>query len=260
MKEFVLPHDHGMHKDTARLYEEVKDEGSFQGASELFKLLSDTARIRIFWLLSHEEECVINLSALLGMTAPAVAHHLRLLRDAGVIESRKEGKEVYYRVADSEKCMLLHRVTEKMMEIECPFARKAHAASSEEIARRVHDYLVMHLGERTTIEALAKHFLINPTTLKQSFRSVYRTSIAAHINVHRMEKAAEMLREGEESVSAVAVAVGFSAQSRFTEAFKKHFGVLPTEYRKSALPSVCKTEECHAAKHGMIDIKRGKEE
>lgn len=63
---------------------------------------------------------MVNISALVDMTSPAVSHHLRQLRSSGLIVSRREGKEVYYRAADTEQSRLLHRVIEETMAISCP--------------------------------------------------------------------------------------------------------------------------------------------
>ena len=92
----------------------------FQTVSELFRQLGDGSRIRIFWLLCHWEECVINLSALVKMSSPAVSHHLRQLKAAGLILSRREGKEVYYKAANTPQAQLLHRMIEQLVEIACP--------------------------------------------------------------------------------------------------------------------------------------------
>lgn len=88
--------------------------------SDVFKQLSDSSRLRIFWLLCHREECVINISALVDMSSPAVSHHLRQLKASGLIVSRREGKEVYYKASSSEGSQLLHQTIEKIMEISCP--------------------------------------------------------------------------------------------------------------------------------------------
>ena len=82
--------------------------------------MDDSSRLRIFWLLCHCEECVINISAMVEMTSPAVSHHLRQLKDRGLIVSRREGKEVYYKAAETEQSVLLHQVIEKIMKISCP--------------------------------------------------------------------------------------------------------------------------------------------
>ena len=251
MSEPHLPHDHS---DGAmlRLQESVETAGSFQTVADIFKLLSDSSRVRIFWLLCHCEECVIDLSAMVGMSSPAVSHHLRQLRESGLLVSRRVGKEVYYRASDSEQAQLLHRMIERTMEISCPKEESRAAtgaphlppldaelhegggtAEQLETIRAVHDYLTQHLSSRVTIEELSKRFLMNPSTMKALFKSVYGASLASHIREHRMEHAARLLIEGDESVAQVARAVGYESQSKFSTEFQKAYGVLPTEYRKA---------------------------
>ncbi len=108
----------------------------------------------------------------------------------------------------------------------------AHHAEQVEIIREIHSRMIDKIGERVTIEELAKQYLINPTSLKTAFKAVYGNSIAAHIKEHRMKKAAEMLRETDMSIQEIAQAVGYDSQSKFTAAFKAYFKVLPKEYKK----------------------------
>lgn len=120
MEQMKLPHHHGEGPQTALLQEQLDQIDYFQTVAEVFKQLGDTTRIRIFWLLCHCEECVLNISALMKMSSPAVSHHLRPLKNSGLIVSRREGKEVYYRAADTEESRLLHEMIEQVMEITCP--------------------------------------------------------------------------------------------------------------------------------------------
>lgn len=120
MEHMNLPHHHGEGPQTALLQEQLDQIDYFQTVAEVFKQLGDTTRIRIFWLLCHCEECVLNISALMKMSSPAVSHHLRPLKNSGLIISRREGKEVYYRAADTEESSLLHEMIEQVMEITCP--------------------------------------------------------------------------------------------------------------------------------------------
>ena len=92
--------------------------------ADILKQLGDGSRIRIFWLLCHCEECVINLSAMVEMSSPAVSHHLKQLKAGGLIVSRREGKEVYYKAAETQRAQLFHRVIEELVEIACPWDRK----------------------------------------------------------------------------------------------------------------------------------------
>ena len=118
-----LPHDHGESHELEHLQDQLARTESFDRVTEVFRQLGDSTRIRLFWLLCHCEECVINLSAMLGMSSPALAHHLRILKSSGLIQSRRVGKEVYYKAADSQESRLLHEMIESMMEIVCPDVR-----------------------------------------------------------------------------------------------------------------------------------------
>lgn len=130
MAQQTLPHDHrqAMEQQSSR----VPSVENFQTVAEVFKQLGDGSRIRIFWLLCHCEECVTNLSAMIQMSSPAVSHHLRQLRSAGLIVNRREGKEVYYTAAPTEQAMLLHRMIEDIMEITCPAEEESVPASDRE--------------------------------------------------------------------------------------------------------------------------------
>ncbi len=120
MDTMKLPHHHGEAPEMASIQKELDHVNNFQTVADVFKQLGDTTRVRIFWLLCHCEECVINISAMLDMSSPAVSHHLRPLKNSGLIVSRRIGKEVYYRAADTEQGRLLHQMIEQVMEITCP--------------------------------------------------------------------------------------------------------------------------------------------
>lgn len=121
MPNLPLPHDHGQYIE--KELDHMPKEEDFQTVADIFKQLCDGSRIRIFWLLCHCEECVINLASLVEMTSPAVSHHLRQLKSSGLIVSRRDGKEVYYKAADTNQAQLLHQMIEKMVEISCPSIR-----------------------------------------------------------------------------------------------------------------------------------------
>lgn len=66
------------------------------------------------------EECVINIAAIMDMSSPAISHHLRLLKACGLITSRRNGKEMYYKAADTEIVNELHHAIDKIAAITCP--------------------------------------------------------------------------------------------------------------------------------------------
>ena len=80
MPDAALPHRHTDHRDSLFLQQALSSTREFGVVAELFDQLSDPTRLRIFWMLCHCEECVINIAAVLEMSSPAVSHHLRSLR------------------------------------------------------------------------------------------------------------------------------------------------------------------------------------
>ena len=118
MQTTSLPHDHGQPMEQE--LQNMPSGENFQTLSDIFKQLGDGSRLRIFWLLCHCEECVVNLSAMVGMSSPAVSHHLKLLRAAGLIVNRRAGKEVYYTAANTQQAQLLHHMIEDLVVIACP--------------------------------------------------------------------------------------------------------------------------------------------
>ena len=120
MSTHSLPHDHGSHMDL----DHMPSADQFSILADIFKQLGDSSRIRIFWILCHCEECVINVSSMVEMSSPAVSHHLKLLKQSGLITSRRSGKEVYYKAADTEQAQLLHRMIEQILQIACPLPQE----------------------------------------------------------------------------------------------------------------------------------------
>ena len=232
MKDLHLPHHHGEETQLPALRRELEKTDKFQIIADVFRQLGDATRVRIFWLLCHCEPCVVNISAMMDMSSPAVSHHLRSLTQSGLIESRRCGKEVYYKAGDTMQIKLLHEIVEQVMQIACPEKAVDYQDSQEQIIRHVHNELTANLAERVTIEELSRKYLMNTTTLKRCFKQVYGETIAAHMKKHRMEQAASLLLKTQNDIAAIAQAVGYESQSRFTAAFKETYGELPTEYRR----------------------------
>ena len=69
--------------------------------------MADETRIKILHLLAQEELCVCDLAFLLETSLPAVSHHLRFLRTLNLVRTRREGKQVFYTLADEHVSQLL---------------------------------------------------------------------------------------------------------------------------------------------------------
>jgi len=68
--------------------------------ADLFKVFSDSMRVKILYSLQHSEMCVCDIAVLLGMTKSAISHQLRTLRQTRLVKYRKDGKVVYYSLDD----------------------------------------------------------------------------------------------------------------------------------------------------------------
>ncbi len=88
----------------AEVVDQVKrnmpDESELYDLSDFFKVLGDSTRSKIMWALDEHELCVCDLAALLNMTKSAISHQLRALRDANLVINRRDGKNIYYALAD----------------------------------------------------------------------------------------------------------------------------------------------------------------
>lgn len=90
-----------IHEDTVMRVRAAMPEGKdFYDLANLYKMFSDNTRVRILWALSCEEMCVCDLAVLLGMTKSAISHQLKSLRLANLVKYDKQGKVVYYSLAD----------------------------------------------------------------------------------------------------------------------------------------------------------------
>ena len=84
-----------------RVRAQLPEENRMQDLAELFKVFGDTTRIRILFVLFEAEVCVCDLAETLGMTQSAISHQLRLLKSSGLIRARRQGKSVFYSLADA---------------------------------------------------------------------------------------------------------------------------------------------------------------
>lgn len=104
MKEYEMEHC-----DTVEVHEELlkivnekmPQEEELYDLAELFKVFGDSTRIRILFVLFEAEVCVCDLAELLHMTQSAVSHQLKILKQNKLVKSRREGKSIFYSLADS---------------------------------------------------------------------------------------------------------------------------------------------------------------
>ena len=94
-----------------------KDEMIFDLA-DFYKIFGDTTRVKILYALDKSELCVCDISALLGMSVSAVSHQLRTLRESDLVRTKRQGKVIYYSLADDHVKSILECGIEHIKEKE----------------------------------------------------------------------------------------------------------------------------------------------
>lgn len=106
-----------VHEDVvAQVQSSLPEEEKLLRLADLFKVFGDGTRVRILYVLFEAEVCVCDLANLLGMTQSAVSHQLRILKTARLIKARRDGKTVFYSLADDHVATLLRQGMEHICE------------------------------------------------------------------------------------------------------------------------------------------------
>ena len=99
-----------------RVNTQLPEEEKLYDLAELFKIFGESTRIRILYVLFEAEMCVCDIAEVLGMTQSAISHQLRLLKQATLVRSRREGKTVYYALADDHVRTIIYQGMEHIEE------------------------------------------------------------------------------------------------------------------------------------------------
>ena len=108
-----------IHEETVKKVKATfpKDEMIFDLA-DFYKIFGDTTRVKILYALDKSELCVCDISALLGMSVSAVSHQLRTLRESDLVRTKRQGKVIYYSLADDHVKSILECGIEHIKEKE----------------------------------------------------------------------------------------------------------------------------------------------
>lgn len=106
-----------VHEDTVKKISELMpDEDRLFDLAELYKIFGDSTRIKILYALFESELCVCDIATLIGMSMSAVSHQLRILKQACLVQYRRDGKTVYYSLADEHVRSILGQGMEHVCE------------------------------------------------------------------------------------------------------------------------------------------------
>lgn len=106
-----------VHPDIVQAVEQqMPPEETLYDLAELYKVFGDTTRIKILYVLFESEMCVCDIAQLLGMTQSAISHQLRVLKQSRLVKYRREGKTVFYSLADGHVRTIINQGMEHISE------------------------------------------------------------------------------------------------------------------------------------------------
>ena len=105
------------HGDTVdKVKTDMLQDEKFADISDFFKVLGDSTRMKILWALDKSELWVCDIATLIGMTKSAVSHQLKVLKNNNLVKNRRNGKVVYYSLADSHVQDIIEKAVEHLDE------------------------------------------------------------------------------------------------------------------------------------------------
>lgn len=135
-------------------------------------------------------------------------------------------QKAYFKLKIQELLLFLY-----MIDVRSENQRAQYMPPQVEVVKEIHKKLTADLRERPTIEELSKEYLINTSTLKETFKGIYGMPIATYMKMYRIKQAAVLLRQTQDTVADIALRVGYVNQSKFATAFREIMKISPTEYR-----------------------------
>ena len=106
-----------VHDDVVKaVKEKMPDEDELYDLAEIFKVFGDSTRIKILYVLFEQEVCVCDIAQLLNMTQSAISHQLKILKQSRLVKNRREGKAVFYSLADGHVRSIINQGLEHIEE------------------------------------------------------------------------------------------------------------------------------------------------
>lgn len=106
-----------VHEDVVKsVTAKMPDEDELYDLAEIFKVFGDSTRIKILYVLFESEMCVCDIAQLLNMNQSAISHQLKILKQNRLVKSRREGKAVFYSLADGHVRTIINQGLEHIEE------------------------------------------------------------------------------------------------------------------------------------------------
>ncbi len=106
-----------VHEDTVKkVQSQIINKDLTDKVSNFFKAIADPTRMKILYALKHHELCVCDICVILDMTQSAISHQLRTLKDIDLVRTRRDGKTIFYRLADDHVHLIFDQALKHLME------------------------------------------------------------------------------------------------------------------------------------------------
>ncbi|CAM4326929.1 response regulator transcription factor [Paenibacillus alkaliterrae] len=206
-----------------RFTEEIKRErfeSAFRYLREHVEALAAGYTTDVFEFKSFLGNLIFNITVLLGNM------------EYGTKELEKN-KYTYFKAIEESRHVheAVARLDEFIAEADKCIAGKAAQPGNANM-KKLLEYIDEHYAEPLNLTEMAKHFHFNPSYLSSYFTSHNNEGFIEYLHRVRTEKAAELLRKGEATISEISGLVGYSEHSYFCKVFKKHTGISPSRYRR----------------------------
>lgn len=126
------------HEDTVKLVRsQMPDDEALFDLAELYKIFGDSTRIKILYILFESEMCVCDIASLIGISQSAISHQLRLLKQANLIKPRRDGKTVFYSLADDHVRTIINNGMEHIFEGQLAVVQRNEKDSNEALIKHI---------------------------------------------------------------------------------------------------------------------------
>ncbi|RAP50871.1 MAG: hypothetical protein BZ133_04555 [Methanosphaera sp. SHI613] len=153
-----------------------------------------------------------------------------ILMDMRVYDAKDDiSQRVYYQIKIIEIITYLYELNISAMDNNY----KTYTDAQIRVVRKIKNHLSRDIASYISLEVLANSYGINLTTLKNCFRDMYGKPLYTWYREYKFLRAKELIKNTDYPISKIANMIGYKSSSKFTKAFKKEMGVLPSSYRKN---------------------------
>ncbi|MBU5669967.1 AraC family transcriptional regulator [Peptoniphilus sp. MSJ-1] len=191
---------------------------------------------------SEFDDEIHNLEKMYGISYDLILRELCQNDKLFIQRSTPEIKHIFYEIYKVPEDVVIEYLKVKFQELflylktiknnEYYSERQYFLKSNIDIVKRINEYISNNFNKTLTYDELSEIFNIKITTMKNCYKSIFGETINETIIKNRLEKGAELLKNSSLTITEIAIEVGYTDHSKFSNAFKKKYNITPSEYKK----------------------------